>query len=43
MTTGGWILMIGSISAVLTLTAWCYRRVLTAPGETTKPPDALGA
>lgn len=31
MNAGGWIFMIGSISFVLVLTYYCFRRVLTKP------------
>jgi hypothetical protein len=31
MTTAGWILMLGSVGFVLTLTGYCFDRVLTAP------------
>ena len=34
MTTGGWIFMIGSISAVTSLLAFCFYRVLTQPSST---------
>ena len=34
MTTGGWIIMITSITAVTSLMAWCLYKVLTTPGET---------
>lgn len=33
MSTMGWIFMIGSVSFVVVLTAWCFYRVLTAPKE----------
>jgi hypothetical protein len=42
MTPAGWTFMILSITAVIGLTAWCYYRVLTAPEETTEPPETLG-
>jgi hypothetical protein len=42
MTLQGWIFMIGSIAFVVVLTAWCYYRVLTSPGESTEPPETLG-
>jgi hypothetical protein len=42
MTPQGWIFMIGSIVFVVSLTAWCYYRVLTTPGESTEPPETLG-
>jgi hypothetical protein len=42
MRTDGWIFMLFSIGFVVTLTAWCYYRVLTAPGESTEPPETLG-
>lgn len=28
MTAGGWVLMLGSLAAVLGLAAWCYWRIL---------------
>jgi hypothetical protein len=31
LTTGGWIFMILSISAVTTLVVCCYKRILTSP------------
>lgn len=31
MTLGGWVFMLGSISSVIGLCAYCFRRVLTAP------------
>ncbi len=31
MTTGGWIVMLLSVSSVLTLLVFCLRRVLTLP------------
>jgi hypothetical protein len=44
MTAGGWVFMLGSISAVLALVGWSYWKVLTLPpvrGESTvKPPPA---
>ena len=42
MTLEGWIFMIVSITFVVVLTAWCYYRVLTTPGESTEPPETLG-
>lgn len=36
MTTFGWILMICSLSFVVGLTAWCYKRVLSLPPEEKK-------
>ena len=42
MTLTGWIFMILSITFVVTLVSWCYYRVLTAPGESTEPPETLG-
>jgi hypothetical protein len=30
MTLSGWIFMLGSLTAVVSLAAFCYRRVLTA-------------
>ncbi len=33
MTTGGWIFMIGSISAVVSLLAFCFYRVLRKPSS----------
>lgn len=34
MTTGGWIFMIGSISAVISLLVFCFYRVLRKPSST---------
>jgi hypothetical protein len=31
MTAAGWILMLSSVGFVLTLTVYCFYRVLTAP------------
>jgi hypothetical protein len=42
MRPDGWIFMLSSIGFVVALTAWCYYRVLTAPGESTEPPETLG-
>jgi hypothetical protein len=42
MTPAGWIFMSVSIAFVVSLTAWSYYRVLTAPGESTEPPETLG-
>jgi len=44
MTTLGLLFMIGSLTFVWGLAAWCYRKVLTAPAEdhVVKPPDSLG-
>lgn len=46
MTTGGWIILIISVSTVTLLFSWCIYQVLTLPGETEKihgfevePPD----
>jgi hypothetical protein len=36
MTTGGWIIMLVSVSGVTTLFGWCLYRVLTA-----KPPEKI--
>jgi len=33
LTPVGWILMIASLTFVVGLTAWCYKRVLGAPKE----------
>jgi len=33
MTVGGWILMIGSLTFVWGLAAWCYKTILTAPSD----------
>lgn len=38
MTIGGWITMIVSLTFVWGLTFWCFKRVLTAPGEEKVPP-----
>lgn len=32
MTTGGWIIMLASVSFVTGLLIWCVYRVLTTPG-----------
>jgi hypothetical protein len=42
MTAGGWIFMSLSVGLVIGLTAWCYYRVFTSPGESTEPPETLG-
>lgn len=42
MTLGGWLFLIVSTVFVWGLTAWCFYRVLTAPADTTPPPDSLG-
>ncbi len=34
MTTGGWIFMIGSITAVVSLLSFCFYRVLSEPQST---------
>jgi len=34
MNTGGWIIMIGSVGAVVLLFAWCLMKVLLTPGST---------
>jgi len=46
MDTGGWIIMICSVSAVVLLFIWCLVKVLTTPGESEhmhgfeqEPPD----
>jgi hypothetical protein len=31
MTTGGWIIMIGSVTCVTTLFVWCIVRIITLP------------
>jgi hypothetical protein len=31
MTVAGWFLMLGSVSFVVSLTGWCFYRVVTAP------------
>jgi hypothetical protein len=36
MTVAGWVFMIGSVSAVLTLAIWCYRKVLGLPPDDNK-------
>ncbi len=42
MEPAGWAFMLLSIGFVVLLTGWCYYRVLTAPGESTEPPETLG-
>lgn len=42
MTTNGWIFMITSITFVLLLTGWCFKRVLADDDEITEPPATLG-
>lgn len=37
MTTLGWIFMIGSLASVWSLVAWCYYRILRAPGKVPEP------
>lgn len=34
MTTGGWIIMLLSVSSVTLLMGWCIYKVLSTPGET---------
>ena len=34
MNIGGWVLMIGSVGAVVTVFAWCLAKVLTTPEAT---------
>ena len=34
MTTAGWIFMIGSITAVVSLLSFCFYRVLSKPSST---------
>ena len=34
MTIGGWVILIISVSAVVTLFTWCIYKVLNIPGET---------
>ena len=34
MTTGGWIIMLASVSTVTTLFTWCLYKVLRASNET---------
>ena len=36
MTPGGWITMLLSVGTVVTLFAWCVRKVLTTPDEPEK-------
>lgn len=36
MTTGGWIIMLISVSTVTLLFVWCIIKVLRSPGEETK-------
>jgi hypothetical protein len=40
----GWLFLIVSVGFVVTLTFYCFYRVLTAPSEdhVVKPPDSLG-
>ncbi len=42
MTIGGWIFLVISLVLVWSLSIWCYRKVLTTTGRTTKPPDSSG-
>jgi hypothetical protein len=42
MTTGGWILMLGSLGIVWGLAIWCYRKVLSAPAKPEKVPPGFG-
>lgn len=42
MTLGGWIFMSVSLIGVWSLVIWTYKKVLTAPRETKRPPDSLG-
>jgi hypothetical protein len=38
MTLGGWIAMAVSLVFVVSLAAWCFRRVLASPQEEKAPP-----
>lgn len=41
MTTGGWVIMIISMSSVIALVSFCYYKVLTTPTSTEEtPPDS---
>lgn len=32
MTTGGWVLLVGSLTFVWGLAGWCYWKILRGPG-----------
>ncbi len=36
MTIYGWLVMFGSVGAVVTLMSWCFYKALTVPQETEK-------
>ncbi len=38
MTIGGWITMTVSLALVWVGTFWCFKKVLSAPGEEKAPP-----
>ena len=42
MNLGGWIFMLVSIGFVVSLTAWCFKRVLLDDDEIEVPPASLG-
>jgi hypothetical protein len=44
MSTVGWVFLVVSVGFVVSLVAWCFYRVLSAPPQdhVVKPPDTLG-
>jgi hypothetical protein len=44
MSPVGWLFLVVSVGFVVTLVAWCFYRVLSAPPQdhVVKPPDTLG-
>lgn len=42
LSTGGWIFMILSIGAVITLTIWCFKKVLFPVQDEPDLPGGLG-
>lgn len=42
LSTGGWVMMILSITAVTTLVVYCYKRILTSPEDEPDLPGGLG-
>jgi hypothetical protein len=37
MTAGGWMFMLGSVSAVIVLVGWCFWKVLSLPPHDDSP------
>lgn len=42
LTLTGWIFMLASTLSVTILTIWCFKEVLTEPGEPPEPHIGLG-